>query len=65
MSVERNANADTLTNPVKEVETKPVETEAPDTTPTDTAAGRDYVLNTNTENRNLEIEAHGLLDQKE
>lgn len=46
MSVEKNANADTLTNPVKVEETKPVETQQPDPTPGET--GIDYVLNTNT-----------------
>ena len=46
MSVEKNANADTLTNPVKVEETKPVETQKPDPTPGET--GIDYVLNTNT-----------------
>lgn len=48
MSVEKNANADTLTNPVKVVETKPVETEAPKDDPVQPSAGTDYVLNTNT-----------------
>ena len=48
MSVEKNANADTLTNPVKVVETKPVETEAPKDDPEPPSAGTDYVLNTNT-----------------
>ena len=46
MSVEKNANADTLTNPVKVEETKPVETQKPDPTPGET--GTEYVLNTNT-----------------
>lgn len=48
MSVEKNANADTLTNPVKVVETKPAETEAPKDDPVQPSAGTDYVLNTNT-----------------
>ena len=48
MSVEKNANADTLTNPVKVVETKPVETEAPKDDPVQPSVGTDYVLNTNT-----------------
>ena len=48
MSVERNANADTLTNPVKVVETEPAQTEAPKEDPVQPAAGTDYVLNTNT-----------------
>ena len=48
MSVEKNATADTLTNPVKVVETKPVETEAPKDGPVQPSAGTDYVLNTNT-----------------
>ena len=48
MSVEKNANADTLTNPVKVVETKPAETEAPKDDPVQSSAGTDYVLNTNT-----------------
>ena len=46
MSVEKNANADTLTKPVKVEETKPVETQKPDPTPGET--GTEYVLNTNT-----------------
>ena len=46
MSVEKNANADTLTNPVKVEETKPVETQKPEPAPGET--GIDYVLNTNT-----------------
>ncbi len=46
-SVEKNANADTLTNPVKVVETQPPETTPPETeAPSQT--GTDYVLNTNT-----------------
>jgi len=48
MSVERNANADTLTNPVKVVETQPAQTEAPKEDPVQPSAGTDYVLNTNT-----------------
>ncbi len=48
MSVEKNANADTLTNPVKVIETKPAETEAPKDDPVQPSAGTDYVLNTNT-----------------
>lgn len=48
MSVERNANADTLTNPVKVVETEPDQTEAPKEDPVQPSAGTDYVLNTNT-----------------
>jgi len=48
MSVERNANADTLTNPVKVVETEPAQTEAPKEDPVQPSAGTDYVLNTNT-----------------
>lgn len=48
MSVEKNAGADTLTNPVKVVETKPAETEAPKDDPVQPSAGTDYVLNTNT-----------------
>jgi len=49
MSVERNANADTLTNPVKVVEPEPVETQAPVVVPDDDQpVGTDYVLNTNT-----------------
>ena len=46
MSVEKNANVDTITNPVKVEETKPVETQKPDPTPGET--GTEYVLNTNT-----------------
>ena len=47
MSVERNANADTLQSPSPIIETKPVETEEPETqAPTPT--GTDYILNTNT-----------------
>ena len=46
MSVEKNANADTLTKPVKVEETKPVETQKPD--PTLGETGTEYVLNTNT-----------------
>ena len=48
MSVEKNANADTLTNPVKVVETEPAQTEAPKDDPVQPSAGTDYVLNTNT-----------------
>lgn len=48
MSVEKNANADTLTNPVKVVETQPAQTEAPKEDPVQPSAGTDYVLNTNT-----------------
>lgn len=48
ISVERNADADTLTNPVKVVETKPAETEAPEPDPEQPSAGTEYVLNTNT-----------------
>jgi len=48
ISVERNADADTLTNPVKTEETKPVETEAPKADPEQSSGGTDYVLNTNT-----------------
>ena len=48
MSVEKNANADTLTNPVKVVETQPVETEVPKDDPVQPSDGTDYVLNTNT-----------------
>ena len=48
MSVEKNANADTLTNPVKIVETQPAQTEAPKDDPVQPSAGTDYVLNTNT-----------------
>ncbi|MBE5972763.1 MAG: MBL fold metallo-hydrolase [Lachnoclostridium sp.] len=48
MSVERNANADTLTNPVKVVETEPVQTEALQDDPVPPSTGTDYVLNTNT-----------------
>ncbi len=46
MSVEKNADADTLINPVKVGETKPVETQKPEPAPGQT--GTDYVLNTNT-----------------
>ncbi len=49
MSVERNANADTLTNPVKVVETEPARTEAPQDDPVQPSAGKDYVLNTTKE----------------
>lgn len=48
MSVEKNANADTLTNPVKVVETEPAQTEAPKDDPVQPSTGTDYVLNTNT-----------------
>ena len=48
MSVEKNANANTLTNPVKVVETEPAQTEAPKDDPVQPSAGTDYVLNTNT-----------------
>lgn len=48
MSVERNSNADTLTNPVKVVETEPDQTDAPKDDPVQPSAGTDYVLNTNT-----------------
>ena len=48
ISVEKNANADTLTNPVKVVETESAQTEAPKDDPVQPSAGTDYVLNTNT-----------------
>ena len=48
VSVERNANADTLTNPIKVIETQPAETLPPKTTPEQQPTGTDYVLNTNT-----------------
>lgn len=48
MSVEKNANADTLTNPIKVVETEPAQTETPKDDPVQPSAGTDYVLNTNT-----------------
>ncbi len=46
MSVEKNADSDTLTNHVKVEETKPVETSKPEPTPEQNST--DYVLNTNT-----------------
>lgn len=48
ITVERNTDADTLTNPVKVVETEPAQTEAPNDEPVQPSAGTDYVLNTNT-----------------
>ena len=48
ISVERNADADTLTSPVKVVETQPTETEAPKNETKQPSVGTDYVLNTNT-----------------
>jgi competence protein ComEC len=46
ITVERNANADTLAAPT--VETQSPETEPAETTPDQPAAGQDYVLNTST-----------------
>jgi hypothetical protein len=45
ISVERNADADTLTNPVQVVETQPVETQKQDPPP-EQPTGTEYVLNT-------------------